>query len=417
MKRTPIVLLLALLAACSKDARQDQTSSRATSTTQKFVATETAYPNIHGETVGVKNGADSVYFEKKGDDIYVLDGDIVYTRAMVDTLEQQSQRKTEGTFTETPSYLWPGGVVYYVIEPGFTAAELTYISQAMQAWSSNCPVSFVARSSQANYVYIVPGASGSGLFSAYVGMHGGGQEINLEEGAFLAGEVMHELGHALGLYHEQCRTDRANAILVNYNNVYPNTTSNVYQFETYTQQGLAGSQIGPFDFNSIMMYGSYDFSDGIHPVITTLSGGVFYANRTNLSTGDIQTVDYMYGRAPGVYARMEYDVLSVQNDGYTDYENDEIYIRFYSNAACTVPATLAANETVTFQIEDVLQQYAESVSPVSTSINNYTVVGASGTNSIDMGNYDVRNLTNDYGYLRGQTESLSLNAGVGYTVE
>ncbi|GIZ14934.1 M12 family metallopeptidase [Capnocytophaga catalasegens] len=86
-------------------------------------------------------------------------------------------------------------------------------------------------------------------------MKGGRQEINLSTRAWSKGVIIHEICHALGLYHEQCRADRDNYINVNLSELkLPN---DICQFRTYKELRQKGLDIGEFDFNSIMLYGSY----------------------------------------------------------------------------------------------------------------------------------------------------------------
>lgn len=121
-------------------------------------------------------------------------------------------------------------------------------------------------------------------------MIGGRQTIMLASGCS-TGNTIHEIGHALGLLHEQQRADRANWVKINYSNIQAGKESN---FNTYIQSGIAGFEIGQFDFGSIMLYSSYSFSSNGLPTITKLDGSTFSGQRTALSAGDLEIIGQMY---------------------------------------------------------------------------------------------------------------------------
>lgn len=67
------------------------------------------------------------------------------------------------------------------------------------------------------------------------------------------GNTIHEIDHAIGFHHEQCRADRDNFITINWNNIQPGFEG---QFLSYTQSGLDEIAIeGGLDLGSVMMYG------------------------------------------------------------------------------------------------------------------------------------------------------------------
>lgn len=103
------------------------------------------------------------------------------------------------------------------------------------------------------------------------------------------GTTIHEIGHAVGLLHEQTRVDRDDYVVVNYANIQPGKSSN---FDKHSVTSAADH--GPYDFESIMHYDSYAFSSNGHPTITKKDGSTFSSQRTALSPNDIAGLTTLY---------------------------------------------------------------------------------------------------------------------------
>lgn len=91
-------------------------------------------------------------------------------------------------------------------------------------------------------------------FSTYLGMKGFEQNIEITKAAWTKGTIMHELCHAIGLYHEQCRADRDQYVNIDFSKMSADDRN---QYKTYIERGENGADFGAFDFNSIMLYGSW----------------------------------------------------------------------------------------------------------------------------------------------------------------
>lgn len=206
----------------------------------------------------------------------VRDGDR-RIRARLASGLQTVQSHTRGDFG------WSKNVVPFEISSGLSATMEGRIAQAVAHWNANTIVRLQPRDGEGDFVRFV---TGDGCLS-HVGKKGGKQEIKLSSDCSV-GNVTHEIGHAVGLYHEQNRDDRDDFVIVDFDNVEEGKED---QFE----KGPFGSlDVGAFDFNSRLLYSPFAFAvDSSEPTMTKLDGSTWTPNLTVLSTGDIAGVTRM----------------------------------------------------------------------------------------------------------------------------
>jgi hypothetical protein len=134
--------------------------------------------------------------------------------------------------------------------------------------------------------------SGSGCAS-YVGRQGGVQDIVV--GNCSQGSIAHEICHAAGLWHEHSRADRDNFIKVNFANI---TAGKEHNFNKHVADG---TDIGGYDYGSIMHYGTHGFSKNGQPTISIKmppgNAGTTIGQRNAMSPKDIAAINSLY--APG----------------------------------------------------------------------------------------------------------------------
>lgn len=109
-------------------------------------------------------------------------------------------------------------------------------------------VKFVNRTNEVHYVTIGEYTEGCWSWVGRVPSTVSPQGINLQSPCITRDTVEHELIHALGVFHEQSRTDRNEYVTINFDNINP---GNHDQFLIMVD---TDSQSVPYDYHSVMHY-------------------------------------------------------------------------------------------------------------------------------------------------------------------
>ena len=165
----------------------------------------------------------------------------------------------------------------------FASDAKSEIERAINQWNSQALIPLVDREQQKDYVVFV---ATQGICLSPIGHRGGRQEIRCDLGGdsnFRFGNVMHEIGHAVGLEHEHQRPDQATRI-----RLIPENIDDLEQYKIIDDDSRV--TLGIYDYDSIMHYGPGD-----PPRFEVIEPGADPGQRKVLSAGDISSTQYLYG--------------------------------------------------------------------------------------------------------------------------
>ncbi|WP_184550708.1 M12 family metallopeptidase [Mucilaginibacter sp. FT3.2] len=168
---------------------------------------------------------------------------------------------------------------------------------------------------------------------SYVGRQGGMQKINLADFVqYQPGAIIHEICHAIGMFHEAQRPDRDTYVNLNTSNLKPNGLA---QFSKITSNYY---MLGTYDFNSIMGYSS--FTSGINGVST-------FVNDVNQP---------MYTKKDGSYINQGYDLSTLDkswvNTFYIPYiARSDVYAELANTVYKQDGTVMTAQERLNLQAQ------------------------------------------------------------------
>lgn len=223
------------------------------------------------------------------DEDAIFEGDIVLgtteemeeTKEAIEEMPEDGESLGRGLTITGGRYRWPNGIVPFVINDGLPNQQR--VTDAIRHWEERTNLRFRRRTNENNFIEFVPGNG----CSSRVGMIGGGQRITLGTNC-TTGNTVHEIGHAIGLWHEMSREDRDLYVSIVLENIRAENRHN------FNQHISDGDDVGPYDYGSVMHYPERAFAiDSSKPTILAPQP---IGQRNGLSEYDIRTANTIYPR-------------------------------------------------------------------------------------------------------------------------
>jgi hypothetical protein len=233
------------------------------------------------------------YEEKAG--LAVWQGDIVLGAAGSVAQSREELLRTAGprlgVAVRAQERRWTGGVVLYQLPyPWKTIVERTTTAMNHINSQTSGMIRFVPRTDfstePAHIMDVIPVLSGCGV--SQVGRNGRTEVYVGPE--CTVGNIIHEIGHVLGLEHEQNRCDRNSYVNVLWNNMPQDW------WPQFTVDCTTNMDVLSYDEGSIMHYPAYATIDGqTVQLMQSLRGRIGQmGQRTGLSSTDVSVIRQIY---------------------------------------------------------------------------------------------------------------------------
>ncbi|KAK6734662.1 hypothetical protein RB195_018074 [Necator americanus] len=252
---------------------------------------------------------------------YLFEGDMILTESQMDSIlsntEDQLWAKQGGhirprrSMTSSLYARWTTFPIPYYINVASGVSEPAVLA-GVARWETDTCLTFERQYSRANgngLEFFL----GSGCYSMVGRVGYSSQQISIGYGCTSLGTVTHEIGHALGFFHEQGRYDRDAYVSIDSQNIQNGYLS---QFTKQSRSSMEDYGVG-YDYGSVMHYDQFSFSSNGRSTIKTLDNNYqqTIGQREGPSFMDVKRINLAYCNSTCS------STLSCLNGGYTDPKN------------------------------------------------------------------------------------------------
>ncbi|XP_054712832.1 blastula protease 10-like [Uloborus diversus] len=149
--------------------------------------------------------------------------------------------------------LWTNGKISYNYHSSVDEDLKTMIRGAMDEWEKHSCLKFTEKVFDFNYLRYRSDKEGCWSMIGRINSPFAPQDVSIGQGCNRTNIIVHEIGHAIGFYHEQSRNDRDEYIKILWHNM---PVARYSQFD----KGLESPRGVEYDYTSVMHYGPMAFT-------------------------------------------------------------------------------------------------------------------------------------------------------------